>query len=53
MTHSGLQIGLALAAALAAIGCMAILTGLGLVWVSREEKIGELELAKETAEVVS
>lgn len=38
VTHSVLQIGLAIAAAFAAIGGMAILTGLGLVWVSREEK---------------
>ncbi len=37
VTHSVLQIGLAIAAAFAAIGGMAILTGLGLVWVSREE----------------
>ncbi len=37
VTHSVLQIGLAIAAAFAAIGGMAILTGLGLIWVSREE----------------
>jgi len=53
VTHSVLQIGLAIAAAFAAIGGMAILTGLGLVWVTKEEKIGELELAKEKVEVVS
>ncbi len=53
VTHSVLQIGLAIAAAFGAIGGMAILTGLGLVWVSREEKVGELEVAKEKAEVVS
>lgn len=38
VTHSTLQMGLGLAAAFAAIGGMAILTGLGLVWVSREEE---------------
>ena len=38
VTHSVLQMGLGLAAAFAAIGGMAILTGLGLVWVSREEE---------------
>ena len=38
VTHSTLQMGLGLAAAFAAIGGMAILTGLGLVWVSREEQ---------------
>ncbi len=53
VTHSVLQIGLAIAAAFGAIGGMAILTGLGMVWVSREEKVGELEVAKEKAEVVS
>ena len=37
VTHSVLQIGLAIAAAFAAIGGMAILTGVGLIWVSREE----------------
>jgi hypothetical protein len=39
VTHSVLQIGLAIAAAFAAIGGMAILTGLGLVWVVREEGV--------------
>ncbi len=53
VTHSVLQIGLAIAAAFGAIGGMAILTGLGMVWVSREEKVGEFEVAKEKAEVVS
>jgi hypothetical protein len=38
VTHSVLQMGLGLAAAFAAIGGMAIITGLGLVWVSREEQ---------------
>jgi len=38
LTHSTLQMGLGLAAAFGAIGGMAILTGLGLVWVSREEE---------------
>ncbi|MCH7586122.1 MAG: hypothetical protein IH941_13355 [Acidobacteria bacterium] len=51
VTHSVLQIGLAIAAAFGAIGGMAILTGLGLVWVSREEKVGELDVARERAEV--
>ena len=50
--HSVLQIGLAIAAAFAAIGGMAILTGLGLVWVSKEEKIGELEVAKVKVDVL-
>ena len=36
VTHSTLQMGLGLAAAFAAIGGMAILTGLGLVWASKE-----------------
>ena len=53
VTHSVLQIGLAIAAAFGAIGGMAILTGLGLVWVSREENVGELEIAKEKAGAVS
>lgn len=51
VTHSVLQIGLAIAAAFGAIGGMAILTGLGLVWVSREEKVGELDVARERVEV--
>ena len=38
VTHSVLQMGLGLAAAFGAIGGMAILTGLGLVWVSRDEE---------------
>ena len=38
VTHSTLQMGLGLAAAFGAIGGMAILTGLGLVWVSKEEE---------------
>jgi hypothetical protein len=38
VTHSVLQIGLAIAAAFAAIGGMAILTGLGLIWVVTEKK---------------
>jgi hypothetical protein len=53
VTHSVLQIGLAIAAAFGAIGGMAILTGLGMVWVSREEKVGEFEVAKEKAEAIS
>ncbi len=53
VTHSVLQIGLAIAAAFGAIGGMAILTGLGLVWVSREENVGELEIAKEKAGAIS
>ena len=48
VTHSVLQIGLAIAAAFAAIGGMAILTGLGLVWVGREEKVVDLKIDKET-----
>lgn len=38
VTHSVLQIGLAIAAAFAAIGGMAILTGLGMIWVVTEKK---------------
>ena len=38
VTHSVLQIGLAIAAAFAAIGGMAILTGLGLLWAVWEKK---------------
>ena len=53
VTHSVLQIGLAIAAAFGAIGGMAILTGLGMVWVSREETVGEFEVAKEKAEAIS
>ncbi len=53
VTHSVLQIGLAIAATFAAIGGMAILTGLGLVWASREEKVGDVEVAKEKAEAIS
>jgi len=53
VTHSVLQIGLAIAAAFAAIGGMAILTGLGLVWVSREEKVGDLQVEKELAGAAS
>ena len=44
VTHSVLQIGLAIAAAFGAIGGMAILTGLGLVWVGREEGMDELKV---------
>jgi len=49
VTHSVLQIGLAIAAAFAAIGGMAILTGLGLVWVGREEKVVDLKIEQETS----
>jgi len=38
VTHSVLQIGLAIAAAFAAIGGMAIITGLGLIWVVMDKK---------------
>ena len=48
VTHSVLQIGLAIAAAFGAIGGMAVLTGLGLVWVGREEGMDELKV-EETA----
>ena len=44
VTHSVLQIGLAIAAAFGAIGGMAILTGLGLVWVGREAGMDELRV---------
>ncbi len=49
VTHSVLQIGLAIAAAFGAIGGMAILTGLGLVWVSREQEgMDELTVDEKT-----
>ncbi len=49
VTHSVLQIGLAIAAAFGAIGGMAILTGLGLVWVSREQEgMDELKVDEKT-----
>jgi len=38
VTHSTLQLGLALAGILAGIGLTVILTGLGLVWASKEEE---------------
>ena len=38
VTHSALQMGLALAGILAGIGLVAILTGGGLIWVSEDEK---------------
>ena len=38
VTHSALQLGLAIAGTLAAIGLTAIVAGLGLVWATREEK---------------
>jgi hypothetical protein len=38
VTHSALQLGLAIAGTLAAIGLTVILAGLGLIWVGKEEK---------------
>jgi len=38
VTHSALQLGLAIAGTLAAIGLTAILAGLGLIWAGKEEK---------------
>jgi hypothetical protein len=38
VTHSALQLGLAIAGTLAAIGLTVIVAGLGLVWATREEK---------------
>jgi len=38
VTHSVLQIGLAIAAAFAAIGGMAVITGLGLIWAAMEKR---------------
>ncbi|MCH7901516.1 MAG: hypothetical protein IH818_11490 [Acidobacteria bacterium] len=38
VTHSALQIGLALAGILAGVGLVAILTGGGLIWASKEDK---------------
>ena len=47
VTHSVLQIGLAIAAAFGAIGGLATLTGLGLVWVSREQPEQKLKISIE------
>ncbi|MCH8899525.1 MAG: hypothetical protein IH942_03395, partial [Acidobacteria bacterium] len=47
VTHSVLQIGLAIAAAFGAIGGMAMLTGFGLVWVSREQPEQKLKISVE------
>lgn len=47
VTHSVLQIGLAIAAAFGAIGGMAMLTGFGLIWVSREQPERNLEISVE------
>jgi hypothetical protein len=38
VTHSALQLGLAIAGTLAAIGLTVLLAGLGLVWATKEEK---------------
>ena len=38
MTHSALQMGLAIAAILGGIGATIILAGLGLVWAARAKK---------------
>jgi hypothetical protein len=38
VTHSALQLGLAIAGTLAAIGLTAIVAGLGLVWATKEQK---------------
>ncbi|MCJ7782014.1 MAG: hypothetical protein MUQ27_14440 [Acidimicrobiia bacterium] len=38
VTHSALQLGLAIAGTLAAIGLTVLVAGLGLVWVGKEEK---------------
>ncbi len=38
VTHSALQLGLAIAGTLAAIGLTVLVAGLGLVWATREEK---------------
>ena len=37
VTHSALQMGLALAGILAGVGLVAIVTGSGLIWASKEE----------------
>ena len=38
VTHSALQLGLALAGTLAVVGLTVIVAGLGLVWATKEEK---------------
>jgi len=38
VTHSSLQLGLALAGVLAGVGLTVLLGGLGLVWAGKEEK---------------
>ncbi len=43
VTHSVLQLGLALAGILAGIGLTVILTGLGLVWAGKEEKAPKMQ----------
>jgi len=43
VTHSALQLGLAIAGTLAAIGLTVILAGLGLVWAGKEEKAPKME----------
>ena len=50
VTHSALQMGLALAGILAGVGLVAILTGGGLIWASKddEEDTGEDVQAPDT-----
>ena len=40
-THSALQLGLAIAGTLAAIGLMALVSGFGMIWVSRSKEVFE------------
>ncbi len=50
VTHSALQLGLAIAGTLAAIGLTVILAGLGLIWVGKEEKATKPERSTEIPE---
>ncbi len=43
VTHSALQLGLAIAGTLAAIGLTVIVAGLGLIWVGKNEKAPEIQ----------
>ena len=49
VTHSALQLGLAIAGTLAAIGLTVLLAGLGLVWATKEEKATDPKAAEPDA----
>ena len=51
VTHSTLQIGLALAGTLAGVGLLGLIAGFGLIWAAREKK--EVELSEITHERIS